>query len=108
MVDRIEHRQAIFQILKLSKNRMKQQADQHHSQRSFEEGKIIWELEQIIETRTKQLRNQSIIGTSSSGRTYQLHIRHGNTMPPYICIHNYLRAYDNACLKGRGMLIPKC
>ena len=40
---------------------MKQQVDQHHSQMIFEEGKIIWELEQIIETRTKQLRNQTII-----------------------------------------------
>ena len=32
---------------------MKQQVDQHHIQRSFEEGKIVWELDQIIETRTK-------------------------------------------------------
>ena len=40
---------------------MKQPVDQHYSQRSFEEGKIIWELEQIIETKTKQLWNQAII-----------------------------------------------
>ena len=40
---------------------MEQHVYRHHSQRSFEEGKIIWELEQIIETRTKQLRNQVII-----------------------------------------------
>ena len=40
---------------------MKQEVDQHQSQRSFEEGKIIWELEQIIETRTKQQRSQAII-----------------------------------------------
>ena len=40
---------------------MKERVDQHHSQRSFEEGKIIWKLEQIIEARTKQLRNQAII-----------------------------------------------
>ena len=40
---------------------MKQYAYQHHSQRSFEEGKIIWKLEKIIETRTKQLRKQAII-----------------------------------------------
>ena len=45
----------------MSKNRMKQPIDQHCIQRSFEEGKIIWELEQIIETRTKQLQNQAII-----------------------------------------------
>ena len=40
---------------------MKQQVDQHHNKRIFEEGKIIWELEQNIETRTKQLQNQAII-----------------------------------------------
>ena len=51
---------------------MKQQEDQHHSQMSFEEGKIIWKLEQIIETRTKQLRNEVLFSTSSGGRTYQL------------------------------------
>ena len=39
---------------------MKQQVDRHHSLTIFEEGKIIWELEQIIETSTKQLRNQVI------------------------------------------------
>ena len=61
MVDHIEHQQVALQTPKMSKNRMKQQEDEHHSQRSFEEGKIIWKLEQIIETRTKQLRNQVII-----------------------------------------------
>ena len=40
---------------------MKQQENKHHNQRSFEERKIIWELEKIIETRTKQLQNQDII-----------------------------------------------
>ena len=45
----------------MPKNRMKQQVDQHHIQMSFEQGKIIWELEQIIETRTKQLQNQAIM-----------------------------------------------
>ena len=40
---------------------MKQHVNQHHSQKSFEEGNIIWELEQIIETMTKQLQNQTII-----------------------------------------------
>ena len=39
---------------------MKQQVYQHHSQRSFEEVKNICELEQIIETRNKQLQNQAI------------------------------------------------
>ena len=40
---------------------MERQVDQHRNQRSFEEEKIIWELEQIIEIRTKQLQNQAII-----------------------------------------------
>ena len=40
---------------------MKQPVDQHYSERIFEEGKIIWELEQIIETRTKHLQNEAII-----------------------------------------------
>ena len=40
---------------------MKQHVDQNHNQRHFEEGKIIWELEQIIKTRTKQLQNQAIV-----------------------------------------------
>ena len=40
---------------------MKQQVDQHHNQTIFEEVKIIWELEQIIETRTKQHQNPAII-----------------------------------------------
>ena len=40
---------------------MKQEVDQHDIQRSFEEVKTIWGLEQIIETRTKQLQNQAII-----------------------------------------------
>ena len=83
VVDHIEHQQVALQTPKMSKNRMKQQAYQHHSQRSFEEVKTIWNLEQIIETRTKQLRNQAIIETSSSERTYQLHIQHGNTCPSY-------------------------
>ena len=61
-----------LQTLKMSKNKIKQQANLHHSQRSFEEGKIIWELEQIIETRTKQLRNEVLFSTLSGGRTYQL------------------------------------
>ena len=39
---------------------MKLQADQHHHQRSFEEAQIIWEPDQIIETRTKQIQNQDI------------------------------------------------
>ena len=43
------------------KNRTEQQVDQHHSQRIFEEGKNICELEQIIDARTNQLRNQAII-----------------------------------------------
>ena len=40
---------------------MKLQVYQHHLQRSFEEGKIIWKLDQIIETMIKQLQNQAII-----------------------------------------------
>ena len=40
---------------------MKLQVDQHHRQRSFEETQIIWEPDQIIKTRTKQLRNHDII-----------------------------------------------
>ena len=47
--------------MKMSKNKMKQHVNQRHNQRSFEEGKFIWELEQIIETRTKQLQDQAII-----------------------------------------------
>ena len=39
---------------------MKLQVDQYYHQRSFEEAQIIWEPDQIIETRTKQLRNQAI------------------------------------------------
>ena len=38
----IEHQQAVLQILKdnlvISKNKMKQQANQHYRERSFEEG----------------------------------------------------------------------
>eukprot|EP00253_Pinus_taeda_P032505 PITA_32505 len=86
----IEHQQQVLQLLKdnlmLAHNRMKQQADQHRSERSFdvfhvsclkkvigdkllvqtilpeldEEGKIILELEAVTETRTRQLQNQSI------------------------------------------------
>jgi hypothetical protein len=40
--DHLEHQQEVLQILKdksiTSKNRMKQQVDQHRSERSFEEG----------------------------------------------------------------------
>ena len=45
----------------MSNSRMKQQEYQHRSERGFEEEKITWELEQIIETSTKQLWNQAII-----------------------------------------------
>ena len=48
---------------------MNQLENQHYSQRRFEEGKIIWELEQIIETSTKQLRIKLLLSTSLSGRT---------------------------------------
>ena len=61
VADRIEHQQAVLQIPTMSENKMKLHADQHHHERSFEESQIIWELEQIIKTRTKQLRNQDII-----------------------------------------------
>ena len=40
---------------------MKLQADQHRRQMIFEEAQIIWEPEQIIETKTKQLGNHVII-----------------------------------------------
>ena len=40
--DHLQHQQEVFQILKdnlvILKNKMKQQAYQHHSERSFEEG----------------------------------------------------------------------
>ena len=40
--DHLENQQEVFQILKdnlvISKNKMKQQADQYHSERSFKEG----------------------------------------------------------------------
>ena len=39
VVDCIEHRQVVLQIPKMSKNKMKQQENKHHNQRSFEEGK---------------------------------------------------------------------
>ena len=61
VVDRIKHQQAVFQILKMSKYMVKILTDQHHRQRSFEEGKIAREPKQIIETRTKQLQNHVII-----------------------------------------------
>jgi hypothetical protein len=42
MEDHIEHQQQVLQLLKenltTAQNRMKQQADQHHSERSFEVG----------------------------------------------------------------------
>ena len=42
MEDHIEHQQEVLQLLKdnlnLAQNRMKQQADQHHNKRSFDEG----------------------------------------------------------------------
>ena len=42
MEDHLEHQQEVLKILKdnlvTSKNKMKQQVDQHHSERSFEEG----------------------------------------------------------------------
>eukprot|EP00253_Pinus_taeda_P020808 PITA_20808 len=76
----IEHQQQVLQLLKdspvLAQNRMKQQVDQHRSERSFdvgdklrvqtilpeldEEGKSILELEATTETRTQQVRNLSI------------------------------------------------
>ena len=40
---------------------MIQQAYQHHSQIIFEEGKIIWEIVQIIKISTKQPQNQAIM-----------------------------------------------
>jgi hypothetical protein len=40
--DHIEHQQEVLQLLKdnlaIAQNRMKQQADQHHSEREFEVG----------------------------------------------------------------------
>ena len=57
----IEHQQAVLQIPMMSENKRKLHANQHHHQRIFEEAQIIWEPDQIIETRTKQLRNQVII-----------------------------------------------
>ena len=48
---------------------MEQHVYRHHSQSIFEEGKIIWELEQIIETSTEQLRIKLLLTTSLSGRT---------------------------------------
>ena len=48
VVDCIEHQQAIFQILKMSKNMMKWHVDQRHRQRSFEEGKTVLEPNEII------------------------------------------------------------
>ena len=53
--DRIKHLQVFLQIPTMSENKMKLQAHQHHCQRSFEETQIIWELDQVIERRTKQL-----------------------------------------------------
>ena len=48
----IEHQQQVLQLLKdnlnLAQNRMKQQEDQHHIERSYEE---------VIETRTRQVRS---------------------------------------------------
>ena len=42
MEDHIEHQQEVHQLLKdnlnLAQNRMKQQADQHHNERSFDVG----------------------------------------------------------------------
>ena len=60
VADCIEHQQAILQIPTMSENKMKLQENQHHRQSIFEESQIIWKPEQIIETRTKQLRNQAI------------------------------------------------
>ena len=40
---------------------MKHSENKHCIQRSFEEGNIIWEPQQIAEKMTKQLRNQAII-----------------------------------------------
>eukprot|EP00253_Pinus_taeda_P008739 PITA_08739 len=94
----IEHQQQVLQLLKdnlvLAHNRMKQQGDQHRSERSLdvasrlhpifhvsclkkvigdklpvqtilpeldEEGKVILEPEAVIEIRTRQLRNRSIL-----------------------------------------------
>eukprot|EP00253_Pinus_taeda_P035943 PITA_35943 len=77
----IEHQQQVLQLFKdnlvLAQNRMKQQADQHRSEGSFdvigdkvpvqtilpeldEEGKTILEPEEVTETRTQRLRSRSI------------------------------------------------
>ena len=44
--DHIEHQQEVLQLLKdnlnLAQNRMKQQADQHHSERIFYEGDSVF------------------------------------------------------------------
>ena len=49
-----------------------------------------------------------LLSTSSSRRIYQLQIQHGKTSPCYKLIHKYPSFEDNACLKGRGILSPKC
>jgi hypothetical protein len=44
--DHIEHQQQVLQILKdnltMAQNRMKQQVDQHHSERNFEVGDLVF------------------------------------------------------------------
>ena len=53
VADHIEHQQAVLQIPTMPENKMKLQTYQYHPQRSFEEAQIIWEPDQIIDTRTK-------------------------------------------------------
>ena len=67
-----------------------------------EEGKFLLEPEVVTETRTRQLRNRSILGILSSGRTYPLKIPHGRMRILCRSIHNYSSVEDNTFFEGEG------
>ena len=62
MEDHIENKQQVLQILKdnltMAQNHMKQQVDQHHSERSFEVGDWVFFKNTTIETVVPQAREE--------------------------------------------------
>jgi hypothetical protein len=118
----IEHQQQVLQLLKdnlvLAQNRMKQQADQHRSERSFDVGDWVFlRLQPYKQMSLKQAKKDNKLSPKcyeidqfqsilSSGRTYPLKIPHGRMRILCRSIQNYSSVEDNTFLKERGMLGP--